>query len=146
VNKEGTAEGKDEVDGQRFDNRHQTYEPVPIGYYVGPSASANSECDFDRCDSPNWIVDQEAWEAAGGTTAARTLVRENPEPSSQSHTGTSLGELPFGSGVIRIAGALLPDPNETNYHPYGLSSYALTYTGYQLVENLIAYTNPNRRR
>jgi hypothetical protein len=44
--------------------------------------------------------------------------------------------------VIRIAGALLPDPSEANYHPYGLSSYALTYTGYQLVENLLAYRRP----
>ncbi|MGH2672700.1 MAG: hypothetical protein ACRDHC_06960, partial [Actinomycetota bacterium] len=61
-------------------------------------------------------------------------------PGSESSTGTSLGELPFGNGVIRIAGALLPDPTEQNYHPYGLSSYALTYTGYQLFENLIAWT------
>jgi len=142
VNKEGTAEGQAEVEGQTFDNRHQTYEPVPIGYYVGPGGSGNSACDSDRCDSPNWIVDQEAWKAAGGTTAGRTLVRESSEPNSQTHTGTSVGELRFGSGVIRIAGALLPDPTEANYHPYGLSSYALTYTGYQLVENLMAYSRP----
>lgn len=142
VDKEGTAEGQDTVDGQSFDNRHQTYEPVPLGYYVSPSGAANSSCDSDRCDSPNWIVDQEAWEAAGGTTAARTLVRETPEPESESHTGTSLGELPFGAGVIRIAGAVLPDPTEQNYHPFGLFSYAATYTGYQLVENLLAYTRP----
>jgi hypothetical protein len=48
----------------------------------------------------------------------------------------------FGAGVIRIAGALLPDPTEENYHPYGLASYALTYTGYQVFENLIAYSRP----
>jgi hypothetical protein len=60
VNKEGTAEGQGEVDGQSFDNRHQTYEPVPIGYYVGPGGSRNASCDSDRCDSPNWIVDQAA--------------------------------------------------------------------------------------
>jgi hypothetical protein len=142
VNKEGTAEGQAEVDGQSFDNRHQTYEPVPLGYYVGPGGSGNASCDSDRCDSPNWIVDQNAWKAAGGTTAGRTLVRESEEPGSQSHTGTSLGELRFGSGTIRIAGALLPDPTESNYHPFGLSSYALTYTGYQLVQNLMAYRRP----
>jgi hypothetical protein len=139
VNKEGTAEGQGSVDEQDFDNRHQTYEPVPIGYYISPEGSGNASCTSDRCDSPNWIVDQGAWEAAGGTTAGRTLVRETPEPESPSHTGTSVGELPHGSGVIRIAGALLPDPSEANYHPYGLSSYALTYTGYQLVENLLNY-------
>jgi hypothetical protein len=139
VDMEGTAEGRDTVDGQEFDNRHQTYEPTPLGYYVSPSGSANSSCEDDRCDSPNWIVDQRAWEEAGGTTAARTLARATPEPGSASSTGTSLGELEFGTGVIRIAGALLPDPSEANYHPYGLSSYALTYTGYQLVENLVNY-------
>jgi hypothetical protein len=142
VDMEGTAEGQGEVDGQTFDNRHQTYEPVPVGYYVSPSGSGNSSCDSDRCDSPNWIVEQEAWEAAGGSTAARTLVRETTEPNSASHTGTSLGQLRLGSGRIRIAGALLPDPTEANYHPFGLSSYAVTYTGYQLVENLLAYRKP----
>jgi len=142
VNKEGTAEGQDVVDGQEFDNRHQTYEPTPLGYYVSPSGSANSSCGDDRCDSPNWIVAQDAWERVGGTTAARTLVRATPEPSSESSTGTSLGELKLGSGVIRIAGALLPDPSEANFHPYGLSSYALTYTGYQLIENLLAWNRP----
>jgi Zinc carboxypeptidase len=142
VNKEGTAEGQGEVDGQTFDNRHQTYEPVPLGYYVSPEGSGNAACDSDRCDSPNWIVDQDAWKAAGGTTAGRTLVRETTEPGSPSHTGTSLGELKFGDGVSRIAGALLPNPTTKNYHPYGLFSYALTYTGYQLFENLIAYRRP----
>jgi hypothetical protein len=142
VNKEGTAEGSDTVDGQRFDNRHQTYEPVPLGYYVSPSGSGNDACQSDRCDSPNWIVNQGAWENSGGTTAARTLVRETRSPGSPSTTGTSLGELQFGQGRIRIAGALLPDPTEENYHPFGLSSYALTYTGYQLFENLVAWQSP----
>jgi hypothetical protein len=38
--------------------------------------------------------------------------------------GASLGELAFGRGRIRIAGALLSAPTEENYHPFGLSSYA----------------------
>ncbi|MGH2778656.1 MAG: hypothetical protein ACRDJB_08390, partial [Actinomycetota bacterium] len=140
VNKEGTAEGSSTVDGQSFEHRHQTYEPVPLGYYVSPAGAGNSSCDSDRCDSPNWIVDQQAWQDAGGTTAGRTLVRATVSPGSDSTTGTSLGELDFGAGRIRIAGALLPDPSEHNYHPYGLSSYALTYTGYQLFENLVNWT------
>jgi hypothetical protein len=142
VNKEGTAEGQANVDEQSFNHRHQTYEPVPLGYYVSQSGSGNSSCDSDRCDSPNWIVDQDAWEAAGGTTAARTLVRKDEEAGGPSQTGASLGELAFGRGRIRIAGALLPAPTEENYHPFGLSSYALTYTGYQLIENLLDYQRP----
>jgi hypothetical protein len=142
VNKEGTAEGSATISGQQFDNRHQTYEPVPIGYYVGPGGSGNASCDTDRCDSPNWIVEQQAWEAAGGTTAARTLVRETVTPGSTTHTGTSLGELRLGQGRVRIAGGLLPDPTEQNHHPFGLFSYALSYTGYQVFENLIDYRRP----
>jgi hypothetical protein len=139
VNKEGTAEGQATVSGQRFDNRHQTYEPVPIGYYVGPGGSGNAACTSDRCDSPNWIVDQAAWEAGGGSVAARTLIRATTEPGSPTSTGVSLGEMPFGNGTIRIAGALLPDPTEENFHPFGLFSYSLTYTGYQVFENLVTY-------
>jgi hypothetical protein len=142
VNKEGTAEGQATIGGQSFQNRHQTYEPVPIGYYVGPGGSGNSSCNSDRCDSPNWIVDQGSWTENGGTVAARTLVRETVVPGSPTHTGVSLGELPFGTGAIRIAGAMLPDPSEENYHPYGLRSYALTYTGYQVFENLVDYRRP----
>jgi hypothetical protein len=142
VNKEGTAEGVDTVDGQGFDNRHQTYEPTPLGYYVSPDGANNSSCDSDFCDSPNWVVSESAWEAAGGTTAARTLVRSTRSPGSASTTGVSLGELEFGAGRIRIAGALLPDPTEENYHPYGLTSYALTYTGYQVFENLLGWVRP----
>lgn len=142
VDKEGTAEGADTIGSESFDNRHQTYEPTPLGYYVSPAGANNSTCDSDRCDSPNWIVDDAAWTAAGGSVAARTLVRETISAGSATSTGTSLGELVLGEGVIRIAGALLPDPSEANYHPYGLASYALTYTGYQLFENLIAWQRP----
>jgi hypothetical protein len=33
-------------------------------------------------------------------------------------------------------------PTEQNYHPFGLASYSLTYTGYQVVENLLDYRRP----
>ena len=157
VNKEGTAEGQATIGDESFSNRHQTYETTPIGYFVHTSGSGNASCNNERCDAPNWIVNQEAWEKAGGTTAGRTLVRVNKERPEEGEdptmTGVSLGELPFGAGTIRIAGALLPTPTEENHHPYGLYSYALTYTGYQVFENLIdprnlcpPVTNPKGKR
>ena len=139
VDMEGTAEGQGTIGDEEFLHRHQTYEPVPIGYYVSPDGASNADCSIDRCDSPNWIVDDEAWRAAGGTVAGRTVVRESEDPESDAVGGVSLGELRLGKGVIRIVGALLPDPTERNYHPFGLASYAVTYTGYQLFENAIAY-------
>lgn len=39
---------------------------------------------------------------------------------------------------MRFLGALLPQPTEEHYHPYGLQSYAVTYTGYTLLQNMLA--------
>lgn len=140
VNKEGTAEGSATISGTTFSHRHQTYEPVPIGYYV----DAGGDCTDSYCDSPSWFVEEGVWKSAGGTVGARTLGLVAKNPDAARRTGVSLGELSLGKGKIRIAGALLPEPTEGNYHPFGLSSYAVTYTGYQLFENATSYTNPAR--
>jgi hypothetical protein len=34
---------------------------------------------------------------------------------------------------------LLPQPTEEFFHPYGLQNYAVTYTGYTLLQNMLAY-------
>lgn len=143
IDRDGAAEGRVAVDDGLFDNARETYTSPPLGFYVSPNRRGNAICDTDRCDAPIWIVDQTAWEAAGGTTAARTFVRLAEEPEADGvpaagRVGVSLGELGVGDGRIRIAGALLPEPTEANHHPYGLSSYAVTPTGYQLLENLLA--------
>lgn len=58
------------------------------------------------------------------------------------------GEAVLGEGRVRIAGSLLPDhvhePDELNDHRFGLESYALTYTGYTVFENLVDHVNPQR--
>lgn len=94
----------------------QTYDTVPIGYAFG--AEGNS--------APNWKVDQVAWEEAGGYTSGT-----NGEGK------TIYGELPVKKGQVRFLGALLPDPTEKYYHPYGLQNYAVTYTGYTLLQNML---------
>jgi Zinc carboxypeptidase len=141
VNKEGTAEGSAQIGNDTFLHRHQTYEPVPIGYYNSPDGSGNADCSSDKCDAPSWVVSPAAWSAAGGRAVARTLVDQNETPGSDQKTtlGVSLGEMKLGKGTVRIAGSLLPNPTTKNYHPYGLSSYAVTYTGYQVFENLVRY-------
>ena len=52
--------------------------------------------------------------------------------------------MPLGKGRVRFLGALLPDPTEAFYHPYGLQNYAVTYTGYTLLQNMLKHTNPSR--
>lgn len=92
----------------------QTYDVIPIGYP-------------DNADqAPNWRVKEPAWTAAGGYTAGTNGTGE-----------AVYGELPVGDGRIRFLGALLPQPTEDYFHPYGLQNYAVTYTGYTLLENML---------
>lgn len=100
----------------------QTYDTVPIGYSFGEEDTA-----------PNWKVDQGAWEEAGGFTAG-----------TNGETSAIYGEIEAGKGRIRILGALLPDPTEEYYHPFGLQNYAVTYTGYTLLQNMLDWSNPAR--
>ncbi|MGI9110933.1 MAG: CARDB domain-containing protein [Gaiellaceae bacterium] len=118
VNQPGAAEGPG--------FRHQTYEPVPIGYAISPDDE-----DTQLSSSPVWAVDQIAWEKVGGTTAGTTTADQ-----------VTLGELDLGRGVVRVIGALLPMPTEQYYHPFGLANYAVTYSGYQVFQNALQWERP----
>ena len=74
VNQPGAAEGPG--------FRHQTYEPVPIGYAISPQ-----DDDSQLSSSPVWAVDQVEWERLGGRTAGTTTADE-----------VTLGELPARQG------------------------------------------------
>lgn len=93
----------------------QTYDTVPIGY------------QFGQVTAPNWTVTQTAWEKGGGVTAG-----------TNGEGRTVYGEKRLGKGKVRFLGALLPQPTEEHYHPYGLQNYAVTYTGYTLLQNMLA--------
>ncbi len=58
--------------------------------------------------------------------------------------GVTLGQLPLGEGRVTVLGSLLPVPTEEYDHPYGLSSYGVTYSGYEVLRNLMDWENPNR--
>ena len=95
----------------------QTYDVIPIGFPDNAGAA------------PNWRVSSAAWEANGGHTAGTNGSGQ-----------TIYGEKPLGDGTVRFLGALLPQPTEAYFHPYGLQDYAVTYTGYTLLENVLAHT------
>lgn len=118
VNQPGAAEGPG--------FRHQTYEPVPIGYAISPPDE-----DSQLSSAPVWGVDQVEWEKLGGRTAGTTTADQ-----------VTLGELALGKGVVRVVGALLPMPTEQYYHPFGLANYALTYSGYQVLQNALQWERP----
>lgn len=109
------------AEGDSF--RHQTYEPVPVGFEIPEHR------DPYRGFAPIWTVEQGEWEKAGGRTVGVTLPGE-----------TAYGELPLGKGVIRVIGALVPMPSEDYYHPFGLSNYSVTYSGYQVLSNVLQYS------
>ncbi|MDX1659806.1 MAG: M14 family zinc carboxypeptidase [Nitriliruptorales bacterium] len=113
VNQPGAAEGSG--------HRHQIAEPVPTGYAI------QDESGGDMNTHPQWVVERNAFEDAGG----RTVGVVNGD--------TTLGEVGVGDGVIRVLGSVLPTPTEEFDHPYGLESYGVTYSGYEVMRNLLDY-------
>ena len=95
-------------------NARQLVEAPPLGYCIG-----------NQC-SPMTVVDQAAFEEAGGHTVGTT-----------GEGSVSVGEMPLGRGRIRVIGGALPMPTEKYDHRYGLRDYALTYTGLYILENSI---------
>jgi hypothetical protein len=142
INQPGAAEGDNpNVAGNQ--HRHQTYEPVPLGYDIGARQSCSGEPPAtgptSNCTSPVWTVLQSAWETPLQGTNSRTVGQIQGNTSGNR---AGLGELRLGCGRVRIVGALLPMPTERYYHPFGLSNYAVTYSGYQVLKNTLQWTRP----
>jgi hypothetical protein len=113
-------------------NRRQTYEPTPLGFAIQQDVRGNDDTSF----AEQWDIDRKAWEAAGGRTAG-TSVDSGARDAAAVHDRVALGELKVGQGQIRVAGGLLPQPSTEYNHPLGVEPYALTYTGYILLRNLL---------
>jgi hypothetical protein len=96
----------------------QTYEGVPLGYALGGAA-------------PNWYLPMA--EGQKGTVVGTATFGAALAAGAQAN----YGEFAVGQGRIRYLGALLPDPSQENYHPYGLASYATTYAGNQFFLNMV---------
>ncbi len=103
----------------------QTYEPTPLGFGVTGTA-------------PNWGVDPAAFEALDGSIAGRVCGGSQLSQNCN-NKDIALGYIPIGSGRITIIGALLPDPTEEFYHPYGLDHYATTFSGNQIMRNALGW-------
>jgi hypothetical protein len=96
----------------------QMYEPVPLGYTVASNSA------------PMWGVKRSAFSDAGGDIVG-TLYTNNDL--------VGLGILPHGSGKIQVMGALLPDPAQEFYHPFGTDSYATLPAANQILRNLLGW-------
>ena len=139
VNQPGAAEGSS--------HRHQTYEPVPLGFDIGARSSCSGQPPptgpTSACTAPVWTVQQSAWLAPLMGANSRVAGQINTNFPGGAGTGrVGLGELSLGCGRVRIAGALVPMPTERYYHPFGLANYALSYSGWQVLKNLVQWDRP----
>ena len=117
VDQPGAAEGSG--------HRHQVSEPVPTGYAIQDPTGG----DFNS--HPQWWVDRTAYEEADGRIVG--MVGEGK---------VTFGEIGVGKGVVRSLGSLLPMPTEEFDHPFGLASYGVTYSGYEVLANMLDWINP----
>ena len=121
INQPGAAEGQSGTELRR----RQTYEPVPLGMAI------QDETGADANNAPVWTVPAEAFDAAKG--------KPKQVGTSGDFTKVSLGQIRYRGGRIRFVGALLPMPTDAFDHPFGLADYALTYSGYQLLKNMMLW-------
>jgi hypothetical protein len=110
------------------------YEPTPLGYAIQDTSGG------DQSNARQYDVDRAAWEKAGGRTVA-TSADSGARDAQAVNSRVTIGELKLGSGRVRIAGALLPQPTEKFDHEFGLEPYATTYTGYVMARNLLETVN-----
>jgi hypothetical protein len=114
--------------------RRQAVEPAPLGY--SPDYGLDSDPKL-----PGWGITKSAWlDGCGMADCVAAAMTTNG-------ANANLGEARLGLGTVRIAGILLPDPifepdEAKNDHRFGLADYALTYTGYDVFENLVNYKRP----
>jgi hypothetical protein len=122
--------------GARFNGgaeqkRRQTFEPTPLGFSIQDAKTGENQSHARQ-----FHVDKAAFKAAGGKVVA-TSATSSADSGTADFDHVTVGEFKRGKGTIRVAGALLPQPTEAFDHPLGLEPFALTYTGYTLICNLV---------
>ncbi|WP_254864254.1 M14 family zinc carboxypeptidase [Halovivax gelatinilyticus] len=87
-------------------------------------------------DSPGTVVDDDAFEAAGGEIAGRMYAGSSWSPG---ESGVAAGTIPAGDGEIEVLGSVLPVANQRELHPFGMADYALSFMGHTLICNALGF-------
>ncbi|NHN49732.1 peptidase M14 [Halostella sp. JP-L12] len=77
---------------------------------------------------PLWGVDADAFEAAGGSVAARN--------------GSAATIASLGDGRVQVVGSLLPPATQEYLHPFGLADHAVTTFGLTVLANAVGHEVP----
>jgi hypothetical protein len=104
----------------------QTYEPTPLGFGTSREATL-------------WGVAPAAFNVIQGSSVAGFVCGGPNLGQDCDARNIGLGKVEIGAGEIQFFGAILPDPSEEFYHPYGLDHYATTYSGNQIVRNMLGW-------
>jgi hypothetical protein len=112
-------------------------EPTPLGY--PPDGTLDNAA---AARMKQWWVRRTAWETGCGNAIAAQCTSAIMLGGGES----GLGERQLGKGVVRIIGAMFPDPSFTPGGPrdmrFGLQSYALSFSAWQVFLNLVDYQRP----
>ncbi|WP_293029970.1 M14 family zinc carboxypeptidase [Natronococcus sp.] len=107
--------------------QQEMWKPSQIGY-------------TDGNDSPATVIDEAAFEAAGGSVAGRMEQWEGPwDEEELVDEGVAAGSIEAGDGEITVLGSLLPPAQQTELHPFGMANYALSFMGHTLLCNALGF-------
>ena len=93
-------------------------------------------------DQPATIIDDEAFEDAGGDVAGRMQVDVSGSPWSPPEivdSGVGAGSLQAGDAEINLLGSVLPPANQRELHPFGMADYAVSFMGHTMLCNALGF-------
>jgi len=115
-------------------SQRQMLEPTPLGYSPDTGGSMDPA---PEARTPFYFVNREAWQEGCGDPCTSGLLSNQ----------TGLGQRPVGDGMLRVVGAMLPDPNyapnATRDMRFGIASYSLTFSAWQVFLNLVDFDREN---
>jgi hypothetical protein len=106
---------------------------APLGYSI-PSEGA------DDGEAPMTLVDQAAFEDAGGRVAGTTNGSVAAGTlASPAADGTVRELVRSDQGSVQVISSLLPPAKQTNLHPFGMLDYAVSFLGHTMLVNALGH-------
>ena len=82
-------------------------------------------------DRPITVIDDDAFEAAGGEVAGRM--------DGTDAAGVAAGSLSAGDAEINLIGSALPPAYQEYLHPFGMADHALSFMGHTMMCNALGF-------